>query len=198
MTWKLEGTYFEACNCEAACPCVFLSPPTQGYCQAVLGWHIDKGQSNGVSLDGLNVAMAVLSPGKMHEVKWSVALYTDSRASEAQTAELTKIFAGQAGGHPAALASHVEKVLGAASVEIDFQQRDKTFSLKIPKIADVEIAAIGGQGGGDVVLQGHPLAVSPAQPATIARSTKLSYEDHGMSWSEAEKNGIFAPFSYSA
>ena len=28
--WKLEGLYFEACNCDAACPCVFLSPPTMG------------------------------------------------------------------------------------------------------------------------------------------------------------------------
>jgi hypothetical protein len=23
--WNLTGTYFETCNCEAACPCVFLS-----------------------------------------------------------------------------------------------------------------------------------------------------------------------------
>ena len=28
--WKLTGTYFEACICEAACPCVMMSPPTTG------------------------------------------------------------------------------------------------------------------------------------------------------------------------
>jgi len=29
-------------NCEAACPCVFLSPPTEGECKVLIGWHIDK------------------------------------------------------------------------------------------------------------------------------------------------------------
>lgn len=198
MSWKLDGTYFESCNCETACPCVFLSPPTQGHCNVMLGWHIDKGESDGISLDGLNVAMAVQSPGKMHEVKWTIALYTDSKASDEQNGELMKIFGGQAGGHPAALASHVEKVLGAAQADITFTQTGKTFALKIPDIVDMEITAIGGQGGGDCVLTGHPLAIAPGKAATMARSAKLNYTDHGLSWSEAEKSGIFADFSYSA
>lgn len=25
--WKVSGTYFEACNCDVACPCVFTSAP---------------------------------------------------------------------------------------------------------------------------------------------------------------------------
>jgi hypothetical protein len=29
-SWKVSGSYFETCNCEAACPCIFLSPPTSG------------------------------------------------------------------------------------------------------------------------------------------------------------------------
>ncbi len=28
--WKLTGTYFEACSCDIACPCTFLSAPTTG------------------------------------------------------------------------------------------------------------------------------------------------------------------------
>ncbi len=198
MSWKLNGTYFESCNCETACPCVFLSPPTQGECNVVLGWHIEHGHSDSVKLDGLNVAMAVHSPGKMHEVKWTIALYLDSKASAEQTAELTKIFGGQAGGHTANLASHVEKILGVTSADIQFEQKGKSFSLKIPNVADVQIEAVKGQGGGDVVLAGHPLAISPGQQTTVARSTKLSYTDHGLTWSESAKSGLFAPFSYSA
>ena len=30
--WNVAGTYFEACNCNVACPYVFLSPPTEGEC----------------------------------------------------------------------------------------------------------------------------------------------------------------------
>jgi hypothetical protein len=28
--WKLEGDYFEPCNCDTVCPCVFLGNPDQG------------------------------------------------------------------------------------------------------------------------------------------------------------------------
>ncbi|MBN4056073.1 DUF1326 domain-containing protein, partial [bacterium AH-315-J23] len=43
INWTLDGQYFEACNCDAACPCVFLSPPTTGECTVIIGWHIQKG-----------------------------------------------------------------------------------------------------------------------------------------------------------
>ena len=36
--WSLTGTYFEACTCEAACQCVFLSPPDAGECTAFVGF----------------------------------------------------------------------------------------------------------------------------------------------------------------
>jgi hypothetical protein len=41
--WSVSGLYCEACNCEAACPCVMLGPPTEDDCTVLVGWHIDKG-----------------------------------------------------------------------------------------------------------------------------------------------------------
>ena len=93
--WSLTGTYFEACNCEAACQCVFLSPPDVDECTILVGWHIDSGTMGDVSLDGFNVALAVHSPGHMAQVQWKVALYLDERASQAQGDALSQIFAGQ-------------------------------------------------------------------------------------------------------
>ena len=55
--WSLSGTYFEACNCNVACPCVFLSEPTPGECTVLVGWHIDEGTFEGTSLNNLNVAL---------------------------------------------------------------------------------------------------------------------------------------------
>jgi hypothetical protein len=196
MTWSMRGTYFESCNCETACPCVFLSPPTQGGCTVVLGWHIAKGADDSVDLSGLNVAFAVYTPGKMHEVPWKVAVYVDDRASAEQEQSLVKIFGGQAGGHPARLASHVGNLLGVTSTPIDFQVSGKNFQLKVGKVAEVEIEAIPGQSGGDVTLQGHPLAISPGQVHTLARSKKLEYHDHGFHWSLSNRNGISASFEY--
>jgi hypothetical protein len=74
MTWQLKGTYIESCNCEIACPCVFLSAPTQGECTALVAWHIDQGNDDQVKLDGLNVALAVHSPGHMAQTKWNAAV----------------------------------------------------------------------------------------------------------------------------
>src|SRR2546426_252289 len=47
MSWNVEGTYFENCNCDFACPCSvtsFASPATQDRCQVVLAYHIQRGQ----------------------------------------------------------------------------------------------------------------------------------------------------------
>jgi hypothetical protein len=34
--WDVSGTYFEACNCEAACPCIMLNDPTDGDCKLMV------------------------------------------------------------------------------------------------------------------------------------------------------------------
>jgi len=198
MTWKLTGQYFEACNCEAACPCVFLSPPTEDDCTVLVGWHIDKGEFDGTRLDGLNVALAVLSPGHMMEVQWQAALYFDDRASEAQQQALAMIFSGQAGGHPARLANHIGEVLGAGAASIEFETTDNGTSMTIAGVADVAIDAIVGQGDGEITVEGHPLAISPGFAAVVSRSDHLTYDDYEMQWNLAEKNGFYSPFEYAA
>ena len=194
MTWNVKGRYFESCNCEAACPCVFLSPPTEDDCTVLVGWHVDEGEFEGTTLDGLNVAMAVLSPGHMMEVKWHAALYFDDSASEAQMKALGAIFSGQAGGHPARLASHIGEVLGAGPASITFETEGKRTSMTIAGVAEVAIVGAPGQGDGEITVEGHPLAISPGFPAVVARSEKLTYNDHGMQWDLSEKNGFYAPF----
>ena len=196
MTWNLKGVYFETCNCDVACPCVFLSPPTTGECTVLVGWHIKEGNHDEVNLDGLNVALAVHSPGNMIETKWRAAAYVDDRASEAQQGALLGIFGGQAGGHPARLASHIGELLGAVSVPIGFEHSDKSYRMTIADIADAEIEAMTGQGDGPIEISGHPLCISPGYPARAAKSKGLRYEDHGMAWQVDGKNGFFSPFAY--
>lgn len=194
--WKLDGTYFEACNCDVACPCVFLSPPTPEDCTVLVGWHINQGKFGDVALDGLNVALAVHSPGHMVEVKWKAALYLDEKADEDQKQALTQIFAGQAGGHPARLGAHIGEVLGVKSVAIDYQANGKRRSIQIADVAEAEIEAIEGQGGAEVTIENHPLCIAPGYPAVTAKSKKFSYQDYGLQWQISEKNGFFSPFKY--
>ena len=194
--WGLSGSYFEACNCDVACPCVFTSAPTEGKCTVLLAWHINKGKYGDVALDGLNVAMAAYAPGHMLQVKWDVALYLDEKATPQQRDALTTIYAGKAGGEPAALAPLIGRVLGIKPVRIEFIVKGKERSLRMPGIAEMEISALAGAGGKDVTLENLPLTAVPNQTTVVAKSKKLSFHDYGMDWNVSEKNGFYMPFAY--
>ena len=87
-SWAVTGPYFEACNCEAICPCRTIGSrkgglSTYGVCDFVLGWTIAEGQADGVDLAGLNVVMAGSYSDSEHGSPWRVVLYIDERATHA-------------------------------------------------------------------------------------------------------------------
>ncbi len=194
--WSVAGTYMEACNCEAACPCVMLGAPTEGTCTVLVGWHVEEGHFDEVRLDGLNVALAAHVPGHMLRTKWRVALYLDERATEAQRHALGRIFSGQAGGHLAVVAGLIGEVLGVSAKRIDFVMDGKRRRVTIDGIAEAEIQALEGQGGKDVTIENHPLTPVNGFPAVVARSTAARYHDHEVSLEVTGKNGFFSPFAY--
>ena len=101
-TWSLEGELILNCNCTVFCPCVISlgkHPPTEGYCQAWAGVRIDRGHSGDVDLSGLNVAMLLDIPGKMERGNWTLALWIDERATDAQFEQLESIFRGSSRGN---------------------------------------------------------------------------------------------------
>jgi hypothetical protein len=195
--WKLKGSYFETCNCEAACPCNFMGPPTDGKCTVLVAWHVDEGSFEGTRLDGLNVAMVAHSPGHMLQTKWKVALYLDERASSKQSDALTQIFSGKAGGLMEQLGGFIGEVAGVRSVPIAFRSEGRKRSIRIGEIGEADIEAIDGAGGGDTLLQNPPLNLAPGQPLVVARSKHYRFADHGMSIEVSNKNGFYAPFTYS-
>lgn len=195
--WKLNGTYFEACNCEAACPCVFLSDPTEDDCTVLVAWHIDEGNFDGVRLDDLNVALAIHSPGNMVKVPWRAAVYFDDRATDSQKNALTEIFTGQAGGHPGRLVSHIGEVLGVSNLPMTYKAEGKRRSLQIAGVAKAEIEAMSqGQGGTDITIDNHPLCIAPGYPVVVSKNKNVTYQDHGLNWEFSGKNGFYSPFTY--
>ena len=53
--WQVRGSYFEACNCDAICPCRSVhgqpgGPSTYGECFGTLSWHIHEGHAGPVDL----------------------------------------------------------------------------------------------------------------------------------------------------
>ena len=88
VQWQLSG--IENCNCSVVCPCLvskaapLTSRPTEGVCDVPLVFHIERGSYDGIALDGLNVALAIHTPGPMAEGNWSVAAYIDERADDSR------------------------------------------------------------------------------------------------------------------
>jgi hypothetical protein len=119
INWKLQGDYFEGCNCDSLCPCIFKGDPDEGNCNVTTAWHIQRGSydNNKINVDGLNVVALFHTPGNMLTgPKWKAALYIDERANQEQSDSLTKIFSGQAGGFFAAVTNLIGEMLGVKSV----------------------------------------------------------------------------------
>lgn len=82
--WHFMGDYFESCNCDVNCPCVFGTPAHYETCDVTLAWHIDTGRYGETTLDGLNFAIVARTPKQMSEGHWTMAIYVDERANAAQ------------------------------------------------------------------------------------------------------------------
>jgi hypothetical protein len=198
QTWQISGDYFEACNCDSTCPCIFLADPDEGDCQLALAWHIRDGHFDGTPLDGLNIAAIIHTPGNMVTgPKWCVALYLDERATPAQAAALERIFSGQAGGFWANIAPLVGEQLGVRRVPITFEAEGRRRRLAIPDALDVEVQAVSGADQDrEAVITNPALYAAPGYDPVISRSTRYAYRDYGIEWDNSGRNAFYSGFEY--
>ena len=103
--WRVSGTYLEACNCEAICPCRTIGGrrggrSTYGVCLGSLSWQIEEGRAGEVALAGMRAVLANRYDDDESGSPWSFVLYIDERADERQREALESIFLGRVGGTP--------------------------------------------------------------------------------------------------
>src|SRR5215213_6234181 len=103
--WHLAGTYLEACNCEAICPCRRIGGrrggrSTHGICMGALSWKVGSGHAEGGDLAHLGVVLVLRYSDDEPGSPWSYVLYVDERGDDAQRGALAKIFTGRFGGTP--------------------------------------------------------------------------------------------------
>lgn len=201
--WQITGDYFENCNCDVVCPCLFspnpplTSQPTAGACEVAFGFHIDRGSYGGVSLDGLNVGMIARTPGAMADGNWSAAIYLDERADERQRQALQTIFTGTAGGPMAILAPLISQVLGVTAAPITFRKDGRNRALEIPGIAHLAVHAAPS------LVPDQEIWTSNAHPfnlegvAMAVGDAGSTWQGYGMHWDNSGKNGHYAPINWS-
>jgi hypothetical protein len=196
--WSLEGNYFESCNCDLVCPCIFLMPPTKGYCHALVGWKIEKGNLGEVKLDGIKVAVYLEAPGMLTDGGWKINLYIDDDATEMQAMAITELWSGKHGGHLSVIAGLISEVKTVEQAPIEFIIEGKKRHLKIGKVGENEMYTIDGEDGGDVTVSNHPLGIAPGNTLSIAKSKKTWYRSNSTDHTHSNTVGLASAFQYSA
>lgn len=201
-TWHIEGQYMETCNCSYLCPCMstnMTATPTEGDCKAAIAMAIDKGEKEGVQLDGLSFIVLLRSPGAMADGNITVGLIVDDRASDQQAEAIGAIATGSAGGPMAALGPLVGQVAGVEKRPIRFEVDGMRRVVQAGELVDQACEGVAGAVRADepITLQNtcHPVN----ERLALAKATKSSFHAFGIDWddSSGERNGHFAPFAWS-
>ena len=198
-TWHAAGSYFEACNCEAICPCRSVggrpgSRASYDRCEFALSWQVLDGQFADVPLAGLAVVLAGWYAEDEPDSPWRIVLYVDKRGEREQQDALADIFLGRAGGTPAlnygGAIGTVHRVRPAA-IELDHRPRHW-------RIADESRVLVTGA---ETVSSDETIGCGiPGQdhPGEEIRTKLLRVDDEPLSWEVRDRTGFATDFAYEA
>ena len=199
MSWQLKGTWVEACSCKMNCRCI-LGPtePDQGWCNGAWVLQIDRGNSDGLDLSGVNVAIHVQLPGDFVSGVEAARLYLDEATTPDQRRELEAIFTGDKGGVWENLQAFIGKWLPPMVTTIKIDAGDPP-SYAIGDFGIGKFERLKTESGKQAKV------IDPPVPALLGIATMELARADGSSWSDPEMRqwqslgyGVVAPFNWSA
>jgi hypothetical protein len=127
LPWQITGSYLEACNCEAICPCRRIGGrpggrSTYGECLGALSWIVEEGNAGDVDLADMRAVLASRYHDDEPGSPWTFALFVDARGEERQREAMADILTGRLGGTPRKQFPWVFKdanLLGVEALDID-------------------------------------------------------------------------------
>jgi hypothetical protein len=140
--WMMQATTFANCNCLINCGCQFNTPTSHGFCNFVMGGHIEQGAFNDTSLNGLNYVCIFAFPGEIAEGNGRRLIVIDESADNDQRAALLKILSGQVGepgsNHFSVFSSMCSELLETEyqPIEIEVDITARTALLKVPGLIE--------------------------------------------------------------
>jgi hypothetical protein len=199
--WQVRGEYMETCNCSLLCPCItsnMMAEPTDGDCKAAVAMRIDKGQKDGVTLDGLSFIVMLHSPGAMAKGNITVGLIIDERASEKQAEAIGAIATGAAGGPMAALGPLVGRVAGIERRPISFEIDGLNRSVRAGELVDQACEGLPSAVAPDQAICVDNVAHPVNTRLSLAKATRSKMHVFGIDWDDmtGTRNGHFAPFAW--
>ncbi|NIR48394.1 DUF1326 domain-containing protein [candidate division KSB1 bacterium] len=178
--WAIKADYTESCSCNPACPCLFGSPSTLGYCEGNNLIEIKEGHYGDVRLDGISVVTA-FSLGK-----W-LKLYVSENATDEQAkaaVELLKleqtfgfIYSGQS------------EILSQEKAPVSIEKTSTNVKFSVPA-SMVEIEMMKGWEGKPIKIQN--LAVPFMRDHTQYKSVTTSHKSKDKEFKHSGTNGLTA------
>jgi hypothetical protein len=170
MSYKLDGSILEVCNCNVLCPCHLGEDADNGSCCAAVAHHFDSGAIDDIDVSGLTVACATLSPGNLLLGNWQVALYIDERATPAQFEALSSVYRGERGGPLADFAHLYGKIVSIERAPIIFELHGGSGKLEIGADIQAELEPYWSPNGTPAMLIGNSIATTPCSSAIISKA----------------------------
>ncbi len=189
VSWKATGLYFEACNCELVCPCYSAKAPTYGYCEGNVAWHVNEGQYGDISIDELNVIMAVRCDGHMRETKWKCWFYIDDRATSEQFDALKQIFTAVNGGHLGKIFGNLWEVQNVERAKIEVKSEGWQHRASILGKLGLAIGILKPDAG-------PTLCRIPNVSGVAATAEENWFDDGQMKFDHKNKNALTTTFEY--
>jgi hypothetical protein len=177
MSYTLEGSLLEVCNCNVLCPCWVGEDPDNGTCDSVNTYHISSGSIDGLDVSGRTVSFLIHIPGNVLKGNWKVAMVVDDGASDQQLDALMAAFGGKLGGPLADVAQLVGELVSVERAPISFEVNEGNGSLKVGSVVDADMAPYRGPTGVVTTLNESIFTTIPGAPAWVSKASK--YVRHG-------------------
>lgn len=193
-SYQIEGSYYEACNCQAICPCrqqdgVSSGVSTYGVCDFILSWHIKNGRAGDINLDDRLVCMAGSYRDDEDGKPWTVIIYVDEGADDDQKYALGEIFSGKMGGNML-FTRKLANVKGIRSAHIELGHDPGRETIRIARIG--EAAVVSNVEFDGVVTCGIPGHDRPGQESV----SNLRMKDGPFDWAYEERCGFATNFAF--
>lgn len=131
MSYQLEGSFLEVCDCNVICPCWVNETPDDEECQGLIVWKIESGLIDGIDVSGRRVASLSRHSGERTHGGWQVVFFVDDDATSEEQKALVEVFTGKAGGPLADFSQLTEELLGVERVPIELTFDNANARLKI-------------------------------------------------------------------
>ncbi|HKY54003.1 MAG TPA: DUF1326 domain-containing protein [Anaerolineales bacterium] len=204
MGWNLSGKMVESCTCNLLCPCWFgvkeLMNFDKDYCGGTILFRVDRGDSNGTNLTGLDVVLAVDFPGPtLFDGNGTARLLIDERADSNQQKAIEEIMQGKKGGPMTIVSQLANKWLPTQKTKIEVKDDGKTLTATMGKFGQIKSQELRNESGRPMVLQGSGFA-----SAFQMENDSFIVAPSGTEWSDPEmphsqfttKSGAAAKFSW--